>query len=76
MQKIILFIEPPQAEWTTPFKIGKLFMNRFTIDEVANSETVKICNLEHTLGDFYFGRLTREEGRDPQNIGSKFRSKN
>lgn len=65
MQTIVLFIDPAQAEWSTPSKIGNLFMNRFTIDEDAYSETAKICYLEHTFGDFYFGRLTREEGVDP-----------
>ena len=65
MQKIVLFIDPAQSEWSTPSKIGNLLMNRFTIDEDANFETVKICNLENTFHDFYFGRLTPEEGMDP-----------
>ena len=64
MQKIVLFIDPAQSPWTTPSKIGNLLMNRFTIDEDANSETLKTCHLEHTFGDFYFERLTREEGLD------------
>ena len=64
MQKIVLFIDPAQSEWSTPSKIGNLLMNRFTIDEDANFETVKIFNLENHFEDFYFGRLTREQGQN------------
>ena len=46
MQKIVLFIEPSDEAFFTPFKIGHLFMNRFTIDERANYEIVKIFELE------------------------------
>ena len=31
MQKIVLFIEPNDDAFVTPFKIGHLFMNRFNI---------------------------------------------
>ena len=41
-QKIVLFIEPAAVAWSTPSKIGNLFMNRFGIDEDAkrNSENL------------------------------------
>ena len=45
MQKIVLFIEPSDDAFETPFKIGHLFMNRFTIEEEANFEIVKIFEL-------------------------------
>ena len=46
MQKIVLFIEPNEHAFETPFKIGNLFMNRFAIDESAASEILKIFELE------------------------------
>ena len=45
MQKIVLFIEPSEDAWMTPFKSGHLFMNRFSIGEEANFEIVKIFEL-------------------------------
>ena len=48
MQKIILFIEPFDELWSTPLKIGNLFMNRFAVDEDAASEILKIFELEKT----------------------------
>ena len=45
MQKIVLFIEPNEDACMTPFKIGHLFMNRFSIGEEANFEIVKIFEL-------------------------------
>ena len=47
-QKIVLFIEPAEEEWSKPSKMGSLFMNRFAIDENANHEILKIYHLEHT----------------------------
>ena len=48
MQKIDLFIEPCDHAFETPFKSGHLFMNRFTIEEEANFEIVKIFELGKT----------------------------
>ena len=45
MQKIVLFIEPSDEAFVTPFKSGHLFMNRFSIGEEANFEIVKIFEL-------------------------------
>ena len=45
MQKIVLFIESNDDAFYTPFKAGHLFMNRFTIEEEANFEIVKIFEL-------------------------------
>ena len=45
MQKIVLFIEPSDDAYDTPFKSGHLFMNRFSIGEEANFEIVKILEL-------------------------------
>ena len=46
MQKIVLFIEPFDDLWSTPLKIGKLFLNRFAVAEDAASEVLKIFELE------------------------------
>ena len=48
MQKIVLFIEPNVDLFSTPLKIGNLFMNRFAVDEDAASEILKIFELEKT----------------------------
>ena len=45
MQKIVLFIEPTEDAFETPFKSGHLFMNRFSIEEEANFEIVNILEL-------------------------------
>ena len=45
MQKIVLFIEPNDTAFHTPFKAGHLFVNRFAIEEEANFEIVKIFEL-------------------------------
>ena len=49
-QKIVLFIEPAMEAWSTPSKIGNLFVNRFAIDEDANHEILKIYQLENFKG--------------------------
>jgi len=48
MQKIVIFIEPNDEAFITPFKFGNLFMNRFAIDEAEGYEILKICELEKT----------------------------
>ena len=42
MQKIVVFIEEADEPSVTPLKIGNLFMNRFSIDEDAGFEILKI----------------------------------
>ena len=64
MQKIVLFIEPPEGKYITPSKIGNLFMNRFSIDEDASHETLGIYYLEQTFNDYENGELTEQEGPD------------
>ena len=46
MHQIVLFIEPSYREFETPFKIASLFTNRFTINEDASFEIVKIFELD------------------------------
>ena len=53
-QKVVLFVESQHQKASTPWKIGKLFMNRFAIDEDDYSEIVKICHLEKTLQDYKY----------------------
>ena len=45
MQKIVLFIEPHDDEFSTPAKIGHLFMNRFGVDEDAAFEVINVLEL-------------------------------
>ena len=45
MQKVVLFIEQSDKTYDTPLKAGHLFMNRFSIEEEANYEIVKILEL-------------------------------
>ena len=40
MFKIVLFLEKSDEEWSTPLKIGLLFLNRLVIDEEAALEVV------------------------------------
>ena len=42
MQKIVVFIEEADEPSVTPLKIGNLFMNRFSIDDDASFEILKI----------------------------------
>ena len=45
MQKIVLFIEPNDDAWITPFKIANLIMNRFYFEEKASFKIVQIFEL-------------------------------
>ena len=45
MHKIVLFMEPNDDAFITPFKIGELFMNRFYFEEKASFKIVKIFEL-------------------------------
>ena len=49
MQKIVLFIEPNGDAFSTPLKIGNLFMNRFAVEEYAAFEILAIFELGKTL---------------------------
>ena len=40
MQKIVLFIEPNEHAFETPFKIGHLFMTRFADESAASERTI------------------------------------
>ena len=48
MQKIILFVEPNDDAFTSPAKIGDIFMNRFAVDENASCEILKRFELGKT----------------------------
>ena len=49
-------------EFYKPSKIENLFINRFSIDEDAKNEILKIYQLEHRFDHFIDGELTLEEG--------------
>ena len=48
MHKIVLFIEPSDDAFATPFKVGHLFMNRLAIDENASFEIIKTLEFSKT----------------------------
>ena len=52
MQKIVLFIEPNDETFYTPFKIGNMFINRFAVDEDAAFEILKVFELEKTPNEY------------------------
>ena len=74
MQKIVLFIEPTEQQslipkkYSTPSKIGNLFTNRFSIDEDARSEMVKIVHLKYNLHPAFLETLSQKEGMNFQII--------
>ena len=47
MHIIIFFFEPSEKLYETPFKIGKLYLNRFAIDENAAFEIPSNYLLSH-----------------------------
>ena len=59
MNKIVLFIEPSDDAFSTPEKIGHLFMNRFAVDEDASCEVLNVL----TLGNSSY-KMSRP--KDPQ----------
>ena len=61
-QKIVLLIEPENVKYSTPTKIGNLFMNRFAIDEDESHEVLKIFELENTCFDLERNFLTKDKG--------------
>ena len=61
-QKFVVFIEQAAEEFYKPSKIGNLFINRFSIDEDAKNEILKIYQLKYNSIALYRGRLTLEEG--------------
>ena len=63
-QKIVLFIEPAEEEWSKPSKMGSLFMNRFAIDENANHEILKIYHLENIFLQSFLPSKRSVEGLD------------
>ena len=62
---IVLCIEPVTFAWLTSSQIGNLLMNRFSIDEDANFEILKIINFEHTFSTAKRGKAKEiREGQD------------
>ena len=61
MQKIVLFIEPMEEAWSTPLKLGNLFMNRFAVDEDEASEILKIFELETKKYSPLSSKMSAEE---------------
>ena len=68
MHQIVLFIEPNEHEYETPFKIGNKFMNLCAIDEDAGFEIVKILELEKILKRFPAFEDEIEEERKQKGI--------
>ena len=70
MQKVILFIAPQNKKWSTPSKIGNLFMNRSAIEEDECNEILKIYQLKNASWPYQSletpsdENLTKEQGVD------------
>ena len=54
MHQVIFLIEPNDDKYWTNEKIGNIFMNRFTIDEDAAFEILKIFELQKTSEQMAF----------------------
>ena len=61
MHQVVLFIEPLDATFYDPFKAGHLFINRFTIDEEAKMEILKILELGKSSVEMIFTK-------DPEHV--------
>ena len=48
MQQLLIFIESCEEAWSTPKKISRLFMNRFSINEQSAFEVIKILKFQKT----------------------------
>ena len=48
MQQLLIFIESSEEAWSTPKKISRLFMNRFSINEQSAFEVSKILKFQKT----------------------------
>ena len=70
MQKVILFIAPQNKKWSTPTKIGNLFMNRSAIEEDECNEILKVYQLKNASWPYQSfetrsgENLTKEQGVD------------
>ena len=59
-QNIVLFLEPAKEKSRIPLKIGRLYMNRFAIDESDANEIIGVFELKEAmlipnhLSDFRF----------------------
>jgi len=53
MHDIIFFFEPSEKLYETPLKIGKLYLNRFSIDEIAASEIHSVYFLSRAVSRKY-----------------------
>ena len=71
MQKIVLFIEPTDREFEPPFKIGKLFTNRFSIDEEASSEVLKVLELNKKSTQISWQKYQEETDKKGMNPNIK-----
>ena len=54
MMHIVLFMEPSEDKWRIPLKLGRLYMNRFAIDEDAGFEIIKVVELKATSYEMEF----------------------
>ena len=72
MQKIVLFIEPNQDKWITPYKIADLIKNRF--EENAKFKIVKIFELGKSSSELPFSHfypdLEEERNKKGMNLST------
>lgn len=56
MFKIVLFLEKSDDAWSTPHKIGSLFLNMLIIDENSAIEVLAIHHLANSYSKMSFSR--------------------
>ena len=62
--QIVLFMEPSKDKWTIPLKLGRLYMNRFVIDENAEVEVIKVIELKESWHELEFEDQFESERRE------------
>ena len=73
MQKIVLFIEPNDDAWITPFKIVDLIMNR--LEEKAQFKIVKIFELGKSSSKLplvnWYPEMEEERNKKGMNLSTR-----
>ena len=55
MQNLVVFMDPSEHAWDTPWKSRNMILNRFCIDEDAAFELSGVNYLKKTSDDIKFG---------------------
>ena len=61
--QIVLFMEPTKDKWAIQLKLGRLYMNRFVIDENAKVEVIRVIELKESWHELEFEDQLENEWR-------------